>query len=178
MGHDAAVQERMAPPELLARYDAIHLRPEELSVLCPSGFRRVVIADTPTAYVSLQAFIEGQKSFAHSHPDSEEWAVVLSGRGQAWFGDGPIPLAPGAIVGRTSVKPHAFAAGDAPLYLLSIQCPRPSEHATSWDQTEGTTAPVACKEAGRCRRCPRCGGHSAEATDGEFTCENCALLFG
>ena len=167
----------LGPSDLLAKYAYVHLRPEELSVLCPSGFRRVVIADTETAYVSVQAFVAGQKSFAHSHPDSDEWVFVLAGTGQAHFGDGPIPLTPGAIVGRTSLKPHAFVAGEGPLYLLSIQCPRPAEEATRWDEMESPTAAVACKEAGRCRRCPRCGGHSAEAADESFRCENCTLVF-
>ncbi len=167
---------RSAPAELLAEHALVHLQPEDLGILCPSGFRRVIIADTDTAYVSVQAFVAGQRSFAHSHPDSEEWVVVLAGVGEAHFGDGPVPLTPGAIVGRGSVKPHAFVAGDAPLYILSIQCPRPAEKRTSWDETGGSTAPVACREGGRCRRCPRCGGHSGEQPAG-FICENCTFAF-
>ena len=171
------VNERLGPKDLLERYSLVHLMPEEFGVLCPSGFRRIVIADTETAYVTVQAFAAGQRSFAHTHPDSEEWVVVISGQGEARFGDRPIPIATGSVVGRGSVKPHAFAAGAEPLYLLSIQCPRPQESLTTWDETERSGPAVDCVEMGRCRCCERCGGHSAERTDGSFECENCKYAF-
>lgn len=177
MADDSAVHVGSGLAGLLARDAVLQFRPQDFGLLCPSGFRRVVIADTESAYVSVQSFGPRQRSFAHTHPDSEEWVVVLSGSGEARFGDAPIPLTPGAVVGRGSVKPHAFAAGDRALHLLSIQCPRPAERATSWDETGVATDPVACLESGRCRGCPRCGGHSAES-DSSFACENCSLVFG
>jgi mannose-6-phosphate isomerase-like protein (cupin superfamily) len=177
LDHHERVRSRTALDQLLAQYSLLHLKPWALGVLCPSGFRRVVIADTPSAYVSVQAFAAGQRSYAHTHPDSEEWMIVLAGSGEARFGDHYIPLKPGEVLGRGSIHPHAFAAEGEPLYLLSIQCPRPAEEATSWDETSQPRAPVDCVESGRCRGCPRCGGHSAEDPPATFVCENCTFQF-
>ena len=172
-----SLNSRVRPEELLARDSLVNLRPEDLAQVCPSGFRRVVIADTESAYVTVQCFAPGQRSFAHTHPDSEEWVVAIAGGGEARFGDDPVPLEPGAVIGRGSVKPHAFAAGPDGLYLLSIQCPRPAESLTRWDETQESGAAADCAEEGRCRQCPRCGGHSAETSGGTFECENCTHGF-
>jgi hypothetical protein len=61
--------------------------------------------------------------------------------------------------------------------LLSIQLPRPSEPATTWDQAGETTEPIACEHGGTCRRCYRCGGHSRNFRASRFVCENCTLEF-
>jgi quercetin dioxygenase-like cupin family protein len=154
--------------------------PQDLAELCPSGFRRVAISTGSDYYVSLQAFAAGQIAFAHTHPDSEEWVVVLAGHGEARFGtDEPISLDPGMVLGRAERHPHGFLAGPEPMYLLSIQLPRPAVGATSWDEPGTTTEPIPCGEVGApCRRCPRCGGHSAVGpTTDAFTCENCSLAF-
>ena len=63
------------------------------------------------------------------------------------------------------------------MHLLSLQIPRPAEGATSWDQLGATTDPRECVVAGTCRRCARCGGHSANVRARTFLCENCGLEF-
>lgn len=149
---------------------------EELVLLCPSGFRRVPISQGEGFYFSIQALAPQQMAYAHTHPDSEEWTVVLRGSGEARI-NGAVPLSPGTMVGRAAAYPHGFHSGDEPLYLLSIQLPRPGEGSTSWDEAGTTTEPRACRGGGWCRRCPRCGGHSAVVRRGLYECENCTLEF-
>lgn len=148
----------------------------ELVQPCPSGFRRVPISQGPDFYISLQALGPGQVAYAHTHPDSEEWSIVLRGDGEALIHD-HVPLAEGSMLGRAAAHPHGFRAGESGLLLLSIQLPRPAEGGTSWDEPGATTAPIHCPGGGRCRRCARCGGHSAEARRGAFECENCGQVF-
>lgn len=150
--------------------------PEDLLRLCPSGFRRVPISQRGDFYLSLQAFGPNQPAFAHTHPDSEEWVVALRGSGEAMI-QTPIPLVQGAVLGRAAAYPHGFRSGDEGLLLLSIQMPRPGEALTTWDEPGETTDPAQCPQGGRCRRCPRCGGHSAEIRKDTFDCENCTLVF-
>jgi quercetin dioxygenase-like cupin family protein len=163
--------------EVLDNLGVFRSAPGDFLELCPSGFRRVPIATGPDYYLSLQGFAPGQVAYAHTHPDSEEWVVVLGGDGEARFGPNPVPLTPGVVVGRGAMHPHGFVAGDEPMYLLSLQLPRPAEGSTTWDEPGTTTDPVACASGGRCRRCARCGGHSAPAPGTDFRCENCGNLF-
>jgi mannose-6-phosphate isomerase-like protein (cupin superfamily) len=149
---------------------------DDLVLLCPSGFRRVPISQGPGFYFSIQALAPDQVAFAHTHPDSEEWSVVLRGRGEARI-HGSVPLEQGAILGRAAAYPHGFRSADEPLYLLSIQMPRPGEASTTWDEPGTTTEPIDCPGGGRCRRCPRCGGHSTLVRRDRFECENCTLEF-
>lgn len=163
--------------EVLDNLGVFRTEPGDLLELCPSGFRRVPIATGSDFYLSLQGFAPGQPAFAHTHPDSEEWVVVLRGSGVALFGGRPTPLSTGVVVGRGAHHPHGFVAGDEPMILLSAQLPRPAEGATTWDDPGGTTEPIACGTGGPCRRCPRCGGHSAPAPGAAFRCENCSNAF-
>jgi mannose-6-phosphate isomerase-like protein (cupin superfamily) len=149
---------------------------DDLVLLCPSGFRRVPISQGPGFYFSIQALAPDQMAFAHTHPDSEEWSVVLRGRGEARI-HSSVPLEQGAILGRAAAYPHGFRSADEPLYLLSIQMPRPGESSTTWDEPGTTTEPIDCPGGGRCRRCPRCGGHSTLVRRDRFECENCTLEF-
>ena len=71
--------------------------PEDLVAACPSGFRRVPISTGSDYYLSLQGFGPDQPAFAHTHPDSEEWVVVLKGSGRALFSENPVDLAPGVV---------------------------------------------------------------------------------
>ncbi|MGH2724392.1 MAG: cupin domain-containing protein [Actinomycetota bacterium] len=149
---------------------------DDLVLLCPSGFRRVPISQGPGFYFSIQALAPDQIAYAHTHPDSEEWSVVLRGRGEARI-HGTVPLEQGAILGRAAAYPHGFRSAGEPLYLLSIQLPRPGEGSTTWDEPGTTTEPIDCRGGGRCRRCPRCGGHSRVVRRDLFECENCTLEF-
>jgi len=148
----------------------------DLVAPCPSGFRRVAISQGGDYYLSLQGFTADQIAYAHTHPDSEEWVVVLNGTGEAHLAETPITLYPGLMVGRAAAHPHGFLSAD-PMCLLSIQLPRPAEGSTTWDEPGETTDPIDCVVAGTCRRCPRCGGHSLNMKARIFLCENCALEF-
>jgi quercetin dioxygenase-like cupin family protein len=163
--------------EVLDNLGVFGLLPEDVIAPCPSGFRRVAINQGPDSYLSLQGFAPHQPAYAHTHPDSEEWIVVLGGSGQALLAESPVPLSQGQIIGRAAAHPHGFVSGDQPMQLLSLQLPRPSESATTWDQPGGTTEPIDCAVAGTCRRCPRCGGHSTNFRAAMFVCENCGLEF-
>lgn len=162
--------------EVLDNLGVFRAGADELVLLCPSGFRRVPISQGDGYYFSVQALAPDQVAFAHTHPDSEEWSVVLKGRGQALI-NGPVPLETGSVLGRAAAYPHGFRTDDDPLYLLSIQMPRPGEGATTWDEAGTTSEPIECRQGGWCRRCPRCGGHSALVKRGSFECENCELEF-
>ena len=164
--------------EVLDNLGVFRCFPHDLIATCPSGFRRVSMSQGDGYYLSLQGFGPNQMAFAHTHPDSEEWVVVLAGSGQALYGDAPVPLTPGTVVGRGASHPHGFLSGDEGMQLLSIQLPRPAEGATTWDQPGGTTDPLRCGYGGTCRRCPRCGGHSKRMPVGTFSCENCTFDFG
>ena len=164
--------------EVLDNLGVFGAAPTDLAELCPSGFRRIPISTGSDYYLSLQAFSPNQVAYAHTHPDSEEWVVVLGGSGQAKFGPTPVPLSSGVVVGRGAAYPHGFLSGPEPMYLLSIQLPRPAEGSTTWDEPGTTTDPMKCASGGRCRRCSRCGGHSAPGPTGAWRCENCSLLFG
>jgi mannose-6-phosphate isomerase-like protein (cupin superfamily) len=175
-GFDAPVHERGVGhlDEVLGNLGVFRAAAEELVLLCPSGFRRIPITQGIEFYFSIQALGPNQIAYAHTHPDSEEWTVVLSGAGEARI-HGAVPLQPGSVLGRAAAYPHGFRAGAEPLYLLSIQAPRPTGDSTSWDEAGETTDPIDCPGGGRCRRCPRCGGHAALIRRGVFECENCAL---
>lgn len=161
--------------EVLDNLGAFGLRPEDVIASCPSGFRRVPIHQGDDSYLSLQGFAPNQIAYAHTHPDSEEWVVVLGGEGEALLAERPVPLAQGAIIGRAAARPHGFVSGEVSMHLLSLQLPRPAEGATTWNQAGETTDPIDCAVAGTCRRCARCGGHSANVRGQIFLCENCGL---
>ena len=148
--------------EVLDNLGVFSMHPEEVLALCPSGFRRVPITQGDEFYLSLQGFTANQPAYAHTHPDSEEWVVVLEGAGKALLADNPVPLEGSLVIGRATAHPHGFVSGDGPMTLLSIQLPRPSEPATTWDQPGETTDPIDCSSGGTCRRCYRCGGHSLQ----------------
>ena len=69
--------------EVLDNLGVFSMHPEEVLALCPSGFRRVPITQGDEFYLSLQGFTANQPAYAHTHPDSEEWVVVLAGAGKA-----------------------------------------------------------------------------------------------
>jgi quercetin dioxygenase-like cupin family protein len=163
--------------EVLDNLGVFRSHPSELAELCPTGFRRVPISSRGDSYLSLQCFAPNQVAYAHTHPDSEEWVVVLAGSGEAKFGPTPVPLGPGVVVGRGAAFPHGFVSGDEPMSLLSIQLPRPVEGATTWDEAGETTEPRRCDSTTWCRRCARCGGHSAVGPTGAWRCENCSFQF-
>jgi quercetin dioxygenase-like cupin family protein len=163
--------------EVLDNLGVFRSSPQDLVAACPSGFRRVPISQGEGYYLSLQGFAPDQIAFAHTHPDSEEWVIVLKGGGRALLAENPVPLETGVMIGRGAAHPHGFVSGADGLYLLSIQIPRPVEGATTWDQPGETTDPIECAVAGTCRRCPRCGGHSLNVTASLFLCENCTLEF-
>ena len=162
--------------EVLGNLGVFRALADELVLLCPSGFRRVPISQGPGFYFSLQALAPQQIAYAHTHPDSEEWSVILQGSGEARI-HGSVPLQAGAILGRAAAFPHGFRSASEPLILLSIQMPRPGEGATAWDEPGETTDPIPCPGGGLCRRCPRCGGHSARVGRAAYECENCTLEF-
>ncbi len=163
--------------EVLDNLGVFRCSPDDLLATCPSGFRRVPITQGGGFYISLQGFGPDQPAFAHTHPDSEEWVVVLKGSGRALIGEAPVDMVPGTVVGRAARHPHGFVSGPESLHMLSIQLPRPAEGATTWDQPGSTTEPITCAFGGICRRCPRCGGHSKRMAAGAFGCENCSLDF-
>lgn len=163
--------------EVLGNLGVFGMLADELVAPCPSGFRRVPISQGADYYLSLQGFTPNQIAYAHTHPDSEEWVIVLNGGGQALVAASPVALASGLIIGRAAAHPHGFLSGDDALLLLSVQLPRPSEGTTTWDQPGETTDPRDCAVAGTCRRCPRCGGHSLNVRADVFLCENCNLEF-
>jgi mannose-6-phosphate isomerase-like protein (cupin superfamily) len=162
--------------EVLGNLGVFRALSGELVQLCSSGFRRVPISQGPGYYFSIQALSPDQIAYAHTHPDSEEWTVVLEGTGEASI-RGAVPLQRGAILGRAAAYPHGFRSTSDPLILLSIQVPRPGETSTTWDEAGDTTEPIHCPGGGLCRRCPRCGGHSARVGRATFECENCTLEF-
>lgn len=161
--------------EVLDNLGVFGMLANDLIATCRSGFRRVPISQGADYYLSLQGFTTDQIAYAHTHPDSEEWVVVLRGEGRALVAESPVALAPGLIIGRAAAHPHGFQSGSEPLLLLSVQLPRPSEGTTTWDQPGETTDPIECAIAGTCRRCWRCGGHSLNVRGRTFLCENCNL---
>ena len=163
--------------EVLDNLGVFAMHPHDLLATCPSGFRRVPISRGEEHYLSLQGFAPNQPAFAHTHPDSEEWVVVLEEEGKALLADNPVPLANSLVIGRATAHPHGFVSGDGPMTLLSLQLPRPSEPDTTWDQQGETTDPIGCASGGTCRRCHRCGGHCLNFRAKRFVCENCGLEF-
>jgi mannose-6-phosphate isomerase-like protein (cupin superfamily) len=163
--------------EVLDNLGVFGMLAEDLVAPCPSGFRRVPISQGSDYYLSIQGFTPNQIAYAHTHPDSEEWVMVLRGNGEALVAENPVALGPGLIIGRAAAHPHGFLSGDQALQLLSVQLPRPSEGTTTWDQSGETTDPIDCTVAGTCRRCWRCGGHSLNVRGHVFLCENCNLAF-
>src|SRR5919201_1054032 len=132
--------------EVLDHLGVFRAHPEDLVELCPSGFRRVPVSTGPDYYLSLQCFAPGQMAFAHTHPDSEEWVVVLGGTGEARFGPSPVPLSPGVVVGRGggAPPPPGSRGGRGPFSLPWGRLPRPAEGATTWDEPGTTTQPARC----------------------------------
>jgi hypothetical protein len=160
--------------EVLGNLGVFRAMADDLVQLCPSGFRRIPISQGDEFYFSIQALGPDQIAYAHTHPDSEEWTIVIRGDGHARI-HGELPLEAGSILGRAAAFPHGFRAGPGGLLLLSIQEPRPGEGTTTWDEAGSTSEPIECPGGGRCRRCPRCGGHAALVRRTVFECENCSL---
>lgn len=163
--------------EVLDHLGVFRCLADDVVAPCPSGMRRVPISQGPGFYISLQGFGPNQTAYAHTHPDSEEWIVVLTGSGRALFDEAEMPLVPGMVVGRAAALPHGFVSDDGPMHLLSIQLPRPAAGSTRWDESGETTDPVDCAHGGVCRRCARCGGHSKRLPRQVFVCENCGNEF-
>ena len=88
--------------EVLDNLGVFSMHPEEVLALCPSGFRRVPITQGDEFYLSLQGFTANQPAYAHTHPDSEEWVVVLEGAGKALLADNPVPLDGSLVIGRAT----------------------------------------------------------------------------
>jgi hypothetical protein len=154
------------------------MHPDDVPALCPRGFRRVPVTQGDEFYLSLHGFTANQHGFAHTHPDSEKWVVLLKARATSCLlADNPVPLQGSLVIGRATAEPHGFLSGDGPMTLRSIQLPRPSEPATTWDQPGETTDPIDCVHGGTRRRCFRCGGRTANARGRHFICENCTLEF-
>jgi quercetin dioxygenase-like cupin family protein len=162
--------------EVLDNLGVFAMLPTDVIAPCPSGFRRVPIHESDKSYLSLQGFGPDQIAYAHTHPDSEEWVVVLRGTGEARLSRQPVEMSTGMVIGRAAANPHGFTS-DGDLHLLSIQLPRPAEASTTWDEKGETTDPIDCAVGGTCRRCARCGGHSANLRSRVFLCENCSLEF-
>jgi hypothetical protein len=91
--------------EVLDNLGVFGMLAEDLVALCTSGFRRVPISQGSDYYLSIQGFTPNQIAYAHTHPDSEEWVVVLRGGGQALVAESPVPLGPGLIIGRAALGP-------------------------------------------------------------------------
>ena len=127
--------------EVLDNLGVFAMHPEDLLALCPSGFRRVPIGQGDEFYLSLQGFTAKQPAFAHTHPDSEEWVVVLEGDGQALLADTPVPMDGSLVIGRATAHPHGFLAGDDPMTLLSIQ-PRGRRRRRRRGSASETTEPI------------------------------------
>ena len=189
--------------EVLENLGVFRADPEDLIQSCPSGFRRVPISQGPDFYISLQALGPDQvapnttitktpksvdpnsvATFEFTGEDNRTPAADLTFEcaldGTAYnscTSRGRRPLGSGSMVGRAAAHPHGFRAGGDGLYMLSIQLPRPAEGGTTWDEPGTTTDPAHCPAGGRCRRCARCGGHSAEVRRGSFECENCGQMF-
>src|SRR5688500_9078126 len=134
--------------EVLENLGVFRAAASELVQLCPSGFRRIPISQGDEFYFSIQALAPDQTAFAHTHPDSEEWTIVLDGSGHALI-HGELPIAPGSIVGWATAHPHGFRSGAEGMTLLSIQVPRPGEDSTTWDEPGTTTDPIDCAQGGR-----------------------------
>ena len=94
--------------EVLDNLGVFGMLAEDLVALCTSGFRRVPISQGSDYYLSIQGFTPDQIAYAHTHPDSEEWVIVLRGGGQALVAESPVPLGPGLIIGRAAAHPHGF----------------------------------------------------------------------
>ncbi len=90
--------------EVLNNVGVFRSLPEDLLATCPSGFRRVPITQGEGYYISLQGFAPYQIAYAHTHPDSEEWVVVVAGSGRAFVGESPMPLTPGASRSSSPVR--------------------------------------------------------------------------
>ena len=127
--------------EVLDNLGVFGMMPTDVIAPCASGFRRVPIHESEDSYLSLQGFAPNQVAYAHTHPDSEEWVVVIGGSGLAMLSERPVAMSQGQIIGRAAANPHGFRSADEPLHLLSIQLPRPSEPATTWDEPGETTDP-------------------------------------
>src|SRR5690349_20025532 len=104
--------------EVLDNLGVFRWQPDDLLATCPSGFRRVPITQGAGFYNSLQGFGPDQPAFQHTHPDSEEWVVVLRGSGRALFSEAPVDLVTGTLAGRGARHPHGFLSGSDSLHLL------------------------------------------------------------
>src|SRR4029450_13857973 len=138
--------------EVLDNLGVFRAHPTDVADLCPSGFRRVPISTGPDYYLSLQCLGPEQIAFAHTHPDSEEWVVVLGGDGEARFGPNPVPLGPGVVVGRGAKHPHRVTAGPGGLQRLAA--PGPSTP-TGSPQARMVSSSCRSSSLGRKRAQPR-----------------------
>ena len=126
MGPNEATKHQVGDlAEVLDNLGVFGMLAEDLIAPCTSGFRRVPISQGSDYYLSIQGFTPHQIAYAHTHPDSEEWVVVLRGDGQALVAESPVALGPGLIIGRAAAHPHGFLSGEGGLRLRSRELPRP-----------------------------------------------------
>ena len=160
--------------EVLDNLGVFSMHPEEVLALCPSGFRRVPITSGDEFYLSSRGSPRTSRLCAHP-PGLGGVGRGARGLGKALLADNPVPLEGSLVIGRATAHPHGFVSGDGPMTLLSIQLPRPSEPATTWDQP-GRRRPDDCHWGARAGAA-RCGGHSHNHRASVFVCENCTLEF-
>ena len=163
--------------EVLDNLGVFSMHPEEVLALCPSGFRRVPITQGDEFYLSLQGFTANQPAYAHTHPDSEEWVVVLEGAGKALLADNPVPLEGSLVI-------RAGDGASARLRERGRPDDTPVDPAPPSVGTRHHLGPAGRDDGsdrlrfrGTCRRCDRCGGHSHNHRAKLFVCENCTLEF-
>ena len=98
-GRSGAVHHVGELAEVLDNLGVFGMMPTDVIAPCPSGFRRVPIHEGEDSYLSLQGFAPNQVAYAHTHPDSEEWVVVIGGSGEALLSEQPVGMSQGQIIG-------------------------------------------------------------------------------
>src|SRR5918992_1172545 len=153
--------------EVLDNLGVFAMHPEELLALCPSGFRRVPISQGDEHYLSLQGFTANQTAYAHTHPDSEEWVIVLSGQGQALLADNPVPLERSLVIGRARRPTPSTASPEAPAAVATAaadtartsgppaSCARTADSSSDQDEAAADRSSASCARLANCLRSAR-----------------------
>jgi mannose-6-phosphate isomerase-like protein (cupin superfamily) len=86
-----------------------------------------VVASTDRSQAATMVLRPGQSTGGptNAHADSDQWLVVLSGRGTATVAGESVPLEPGTLLLVEAGEPHEIAAADGadPLVAVSVYAP-------------------------------------------------------
>lgn len=98
------------------------IKVDELAAFSADKYSRVLIGGAK-GLLRLLCFEPGQAVSLHTHPQGDEYFLVVKGRGRVQVGSEEADVEQGSIVRAPAGTPHQWRAGSERLVLLSVLIP-------------------------------------------------------